>query len=416
MRSGVVTCRHRRGAVVAALVAALGVLSMSACEQEVDLEPPRAQPRASLDADQAQRALDGLVAALDGDRRGDATALAAPAGAEAVGDAWDNARSLRLEDLAMRYVDDAAPLTAGERERWGRTAVPVTVRLSFAYGGVDTGPAEVETRVALVPDGGSARVAGFGGGGRTPLWLAERLSVVRTPETLTVVAGPVGRYPRLTERAVAQVRRVLPRWRGPLVVEVPRTRAELDAALDAPADRYDEIAGITTTVDGSTERGAPVRVYLNPEVFADLSGAGAQVVASHEAVHVATDSSSTSVPTWLLEGFADYVALDDAGVPVERAAAQALGQVRRDGPPDRLPTSADLDPTATGLGATYELAWLACRFLVQEHGTGRLVRLYDAVADGTPAAAAFREVLGTTEGAFLSAWRADLRRLARVAG
>ncbi|WP_148076955.1 hypothetical protein [Nocardioides aurantiacus] len=408
--------RRWRTLVAAVLVAVLGALSLSACEQEVDLEPPRAQQGASLSADQAQRALDGLVAALDGDRRGAATALAAPSGAEVVGAAWDNAQALRLQDLAMRYVDTAAPPTAVERQRWGRTAVPVTVRLTFAYGGFDTDPAEVETRVALVPGDGSVRVAGFGGAGRTPLWLVEPLRVVRTAETLTVVAGPLGRYPRLTERAVTQVRRVLPRWRGPLVVEVPRTRAELDATLDAPADRYDEIAGVTTSVDGSTTRGAPVRVYLNPEVFADLSAAGAQVVASHEAVHVATGSSFTSVPTWLLEGFADYVALDDAGVPVDRAAAQALRQIRRDGPPDRLPTPADLDPTATGLGATYELAWLACRFLGQEYGTDRLVRLYGSVADGTPAAAAFRDVLGTTQGAFVGAWRADLRRLARVAG
>lgn len=414
MRSGGSTPRPVRLAV--ALAAVLLTTTLSACEQEVDLEPPRARERASLTADQAQRTLDGLVGALDGRDRGAAAALATPRAEELLGDVADNARALRLDDLAMRYVDRAAPATADERERWGSDAVPVTVRLAYAYGGVDSGPAQVETRVGLVPEGGSARVAGFGGDGRTPLWLVERLRVVRTPGTLTVVAGRAGRYPRLTARALVQVRRVLPRWRGPLVVEVPRTRAELDAALDAPADRYDEIAGVTTTADGSTTRGAPVRVLLNPDVFAGLAPAGAQVVASHEAVHVATGSSFTAVPTWLLEGFADYVALDDAGVPVDRAAAQALRRIREDGPPDRLPTTADLDPTASGLGATYELAWLACRFLGERYGTPDLVRFYEEVAGGTPARTAFQEVLGTTQAAFVTAWRADLRRLARVAG
>ena len=413
--------RRRSGSRLARLVAGLvavvlGALLLAGCEQEVDLDPPGAQRAPSLSAEVAQRALDGLVGALEGDRRVAATDLATPASRPLLGEVYDNARALRLTDLSMRYVDDAAPATTAEKADWGQDVVPVTVQLEFAYGDVDTGPARVESRVALVPEGDDARVAGFGGAGRTPLWLAERLSVVRTPDTLTVVAGRPGRYPRLTERAVTQVRRVLPQWRGPLVVEVPRTRAELDATLDAPADRYDAIAGVTTTVDGSTTRGAPVRVYLNPEVFADLRPAGVQVVVSHEAVHVATDSSFTAVPTWLLEGFADYVALDDAGVPVDQAAAQALKRIREDGPPDRLPTTADLDPTASGLGATYELAWLACRFLGERDGTPELVRFYDAVAGGTPVGRAFGQVLGTTQAEFVRAWRADLRGLARVAG
>jgi hypothetical protein len=390
--------------------------SLTACEQEVDLEPPRLQDPVTVTAGQAQRTLDELVEALSGDRRQDVVNLATAEAAGTLGDVFDNARSLRLRNLSMRYVAEAASATPAERAQWGRRAVPVTVRLGFAYGGVDTRPAAVETRVALVPGDGGARVAGFGGAGRTPLWLVERLRVVRTPEAVTVVAGAAGRYPGLAKRAVAQVRRVLPRWRSPLVVEVPRTRGELDAALDAPADRYDAIAGVTTTADGSTDRGAPVRVYLNPAVFSDLRPAGAQVVASHEAVHVATGSSFTAVPTWLLEGFADYVALDDAGVPVGVAAAQALQRIRKDGPPGRLPTPADLDPTATGLGATYEVAWLACRFLGQRYGTAQLVRFYDEVASGTSAAAAFRQVLGTSQAEFVRAWQADLRRLARVAG
>lgn len=398
------------------VVLVLGVSALSACEQEVDLEPPRAQASPSLSAEAAQRTLDSLVTALDSPRRADATALATPDARSLLGDVHDNARALRIDDLSLRYVDDAAPATAAERDLWGDDVVPVTVQLEFAYGGVDQDPARVETRVGLVPHDGGAEVAGFGGAGRTPLWLVERLSVVRTPETLTVVAGRPGRYPRLAERAVTQVRRVLPQWQGPLVVEVPRTRDELDGALDAPADRYEAIAGVTTTVDGSTTRGVPVRVYLNPEVFSDLRPAGAQVVVSHEAVHVATDSSFTAVPTWLLEGFADYVALDDAGVPVDVAAAQALKRIRREGPPDRLPTTADLDPTAAGLGATYELAWLACRFLGERDGTAELVRFYDAVAGGTPVGTAFRQVLGTTQADFVQAWRADLRGLARMTG
>ena len=136
---------------------------------------------------------------------------------------------------------------------------------------------------------------------------------------------------------------------------------------------------MTTTVDGSLRSDAPVRVFVNPTVFGRLKERGAQVVMSHEATHVATGATFASMPTWLLEGFADFVALDGAGVPVDLAARQILDRIRKDGLPGGLPTTADLDPTANGLGATYEEAWLACRFLAQEYGADRLVRFYRAV-------------------------------------
>jgi hypothetical protein len=171
---------------------------------------------------------------------------------------------------------------------------------------------------------------------------------------------------------------------------------------------------VTTTADGSLTPGAPVRVFVNPSVFDKLKQRGAQVVMSHEATHVATGATFASMPTWLLEGFADFVALDAAGVPVRVAAGQILARIRKSGLPKGLPTSADLEPTANGLGATYEEAWLACRFLAHEFGTARLVRFYHRVSDGASATEAFRSELATTERAFVARWRADLARLARV--
>ena len=97
------------------------------------------------------------------------------------------------------------------------------------------------------------------------------------------------------------------------------------------------------------------------------------------------------------------------------AAGQILPRIRKDGLPRSLPSSEDLDPTATGLGATYEEAWLACRFLAQAHGADGLVRFYRDVSAGASTQQAFRRVLGTTQREFVAAWRADLGRLAGVA-
>jgi hypothetical protein len=219
-------------------------------------------------------------------------------------------------------------------------------------------------------------------------------------------------YLALASHALRDVAKVLPRWQGRLVVEVPADEAGLDQALDASQEQYANIAAVTTTVDGSLVPGTPVHVFLNPRVFDRLGPRGAQVVLSHETTHVATDAAFADLPTWLLEGFADYVALAHAGISVSTAASQILARIRKTGPPDHLPTAAELDPTANGLGATYEEAWLATRFIAQEYGEAKLVAFYRTVGSGEKVERAFRTVLGTSQRVFVARWQADLRELA----
>src|ERR1700712_3324667 len=370
--------------LVLALVAA-------GCSRDENLKPPRAPADdAGQRGEAAQHTLDRLVRALQQRSAASAGELAAPGAGPLLASVAANARSLDVRELSLRYVDDGAPLTSTQRSEFGSSAWTGTVELEYAFGGVDTTPSRIETAMVFAPHGSGARIASFGGGDGRPL--------------AAVATGSAGRYPRLAARAVVQVRRTLPDWHGDLVVEVPRTRAELDAALDAAPDEYDDIAAVTTTEDGSLATGAPVRVFVNPEVFGRLADRGAQVVMSHEATHVATGATFVSMPTWLLEGFADYVALDHAGVPVSLAAGQILARIRKHGLPTRLPTSSDLNPTANGLGATYEEAWLACRFLAQAYGQPQLIAFYRSVSGGSPEKQAFRRVLGTTESAFVGRW------------
>ena len=388
------------------------------CGGEVSLSPPKPSRDSGGDrAQQAQTTLNDLVASIRSGSRPDAVAEAAPDSAELLGWVHDNATALRIEDLEMRLVDEAAPLDEGEQSAAGPGAWRGAVQLQYRYARFDDSPARLETTAVFLPTPDGTRIVSFGGAeARTPLWLVDRLSVVRSGRSMLAVAQErPGRYPGLVTRALRQVARVLPEWRGSLLVEVPRSREQLDAALEAQPGRYDNIAAVTTTADGSLTIGAPVRVFINPAVFGRLTQRGAQVVMSHEATHVATDAPYASMPTWLLEGFADFVALEDAGVPVKVAAAQILAEIKRSGLPDGLPTSADLQPTANRLGATYEEAWLACRFLAQEFGVDRLVRFYRVVSDGKAAAPAFRSELGITQGDFVTRWRADLARLAGVA-
>jgi hypothetical protein len=392
---------------------------LTGCDHDEVITPPSGSKDSTAQhAEEAQQALGDLVRAVSSGSRGEAVATAASGSKDLLGWIYDNAAALHVDDFTLRYVDEGAPLAQRDQVNLGPDAWSGTVQLTYRYQGFDTAPARLETAVTFVPSGNKVTIASFGGANeRTPLWLADRLTVVRTPRTLLAVAATTpGRYPGLVAEAVRQVSQVLPDWKGKLEVEVPESEDELNAALLAQPGEYDNIAAVTTTADGSLAPDAPVRVFVNPDVFGRLKARGAQVVMSHESTHVATGAPFATMPTWLLEGFADFVALDHAGVPVELAAGQILPRIRKEGLPKHLPTSQDLDPTANGLGATYEEAWLACRFLAQEYGEGAMVRFYRTVNDGSSTQQAFRTVLHTTQSEFVTRWRADLSHLAGVAG
>jgi hypothetical protein len=350
-------------------------------------------------------------------RSGDASAaerLGAGDGAALLRSVVGNAAALRVTDLSLDYVDAGGVLSADERQRYGADAWWAAVRVGYRLP-VDPGATQLEVAFTFSGRGQDTRIAAIGGhDDRSPLWLTAPVRVADTARATVVVAKPrsPARYLRLARRAVVTVNQVLPSWRGHLVVEVPRDEAQLDLVLDAEQQTYANIAAVTTTVDGSLAPRAPIHVFLNPRVFGTLRTKGAEVVLSHETTHVATRAPLAQMPTWLLEGFADYVALAHAGVPVQVAAAQIIARIRKHGPPRGLPSAADLQPTAAGLGATYEEAWLACRYLAATYGERRLVAFYRAVDAGTAVGRAFRSVVGVSRAGFVAGWRKDLAGLA----
>lgn len=391
------------------------LLALTGCSGDTTVTPPSPPGESTRDRSAAaQRTLSDLETAVGAHDEAAATALATAGAGPVLAAMARNAATLDLRDISLRLVDDESGLDEQESTRFGTGAWAATVELTYRMTGWDAEATRLETRVVLVPEDGRHLIAAVGGGdARTPLWLTGPVTALRSSRALVVARGDGGdRYLAFARQALVDVAKVLPGWRGRLVLEAPASEEQLHRALAAPEGQYANIAAVTTTVDGSLVPDTPVHVFLNPRVFDALGPRGAQVVISHEATHVATDAVLAEVPTWLLEGFADYVALAHAGIPVETAAAQILERIRKQGPPDRLPTAADLDPTASGLGANYEEAWLAARFIAQEHGERQLVSFYRRVSAGTSVADAFRSVLGTTEAAFVTRWRADLRALA----
>lgn len=399
------TCR---GIAVLACLAAF----LTGCSGDTELAPPEPTSTDARDAI-AQRVVDALEDALE---EGDGAAAESLAAAEAkplLRAVADNAEALGLRLSRLRYLEPAelpADELAGKPEgAWG-----ATVELSWRLRGWDLRDARVETAVVL---DGEGRILGFAPGtGRVPLWLAGPLDVRRAPRVLVVSAAEENglsapRILGLGRQAVAEVTETLG-WNGRLVLEAPATDGDLERALQAEPGQYASIAAVTTSTDGSAGDRAPVHVFLNPALFGRLGNQGAQVVMTHEAVHVATRATASSAPNWLREGFADYVALEHAGVPVQKAGAQAIAGVRKDGPPTALPTDAELSASAPGLGGAYEEAWLVCRFIAREYGEDRLIAFYDAVDGGATVPGALQDVLGTSERALTTDWSRDLARLA----
>jgi hypothetical protein len=313
-----------------------------------------------------------------------------------------------VADFSLRYVDTSGAVTADG-------AWSADVASTWRFAGFDERLERVDIEVRFVPVDGRLRIAGIRGGDRrSPLWLSGPLQVRRSAHSMVLIDGSAARadaMAALARRAVPQVQRVLPGWPGRLVVEVPASQRGLDAVLGASAGQYAGIAAVTTTVDGSRARLAPSHVFVNPRVFVPLRPRGAQVVITHEATHVATHASTSPAPIWLVEGFADYVALSSQRLPVSTTAARIIALVRGAGAPAHLPGRAEFAPGSPHLEARYESAWLACRLLADDGGTRALVDFYDAVDAGADVGPELRRTFGFGPVAFTRQWRTLLSHL-----
>ncbi|GAA3521739.1 hypothetical protein [Nocardioides daeguensis] len=382
------------------------------CSKDDYVAPPPATTSEVADPAAAADTLAALQAAVrDGDRP-----AAADLGADAeVRDLLTalvaNAEALGLTDVTLRYLTETGR-TDGADGWDGQVA------LTWRIEGNDEASARTELPVSFAAHG--AAIAAIGGTGtRLPLWLSGPLSVERDGDVVVAVAGdPTGarEYLASARRAVAQVRAVVP-GPGGLVVEVPADPDGLRRTLDTEPGQYDAIAAVTAPVDGSQAPGSPVHVFLNRAVYDDLDPVAAQVVMTHEAVHALTGAvGARQAPLWLVEGFADYVALRDVDLPLTRTAGQVAAQVRKDGVPTALPADGDFNPSASHLGGVYESAWLVCVTLADHGGERALVDLYEQVRGGEDLAAVLRQHQGWSVAELTAAWQDRLRALPGVAG
>ena len=288
----------------------------------------------------------------------------------------------------------------------------------------DRHPAEHTLWLTFVRDGDGTRLAGTTDGppgvGAQPLWLVDRVHALQQGRVTVVAAERTSAtlWARRADAATVAVARQLHgelapgpgagrRWNGDLVVEVPADRADFERVLGVAAGSYSTIAAVAWP-EGPEAATAALRIVVNPDQADRLDEDGADVLLTHEATHVATRSVSSPAPTWLVEGFADYVAYAAFPATADLAAAPVRAEVRRGGPA-ALPSDSAFAPDAGDLERSYAEAWLACRFLAGTSAPERLDRFYLRVDAGEPVDRAMPAVFGLTSAQFLPRWRRYLR-------
>ncbi|BEP15403.1 hypothetical protein acdb102_37140 [Acidothermaceae bacterium B102] len=326
------------------------------------------------------------------------------------------------------YEVDRDDVQAATVPRAGQLLVAVTLR--YALRGFDPQPTALREYLTFVTtDDDSGWLLASDSDGATSgersardLWDFGPVVVVHGAKSL-VLAHPAGLV--LAHVLAAAADAAVPRvtafwgtrgWDGKVVVLVPSTIDELRQIVGTSQD-LSQIAALATAEISTTARGDSAvgdRVAINPATFGTLGALGRRVVMTHEITHVATRSvTGAGMPTWLVEGIADYVGFKGTGTSARFDASELARQVDDGHLPLALPTSADFAEDAdsgTALAQDYEKAWMACRFIVSRTSEASLIAFYRAVGtgQGTPAAvlrAAFADVLHTDQATFTASWQ-----------
>jgi hypothetical protein len=397
-------------------------------------------PRASRALDDAARvrteAIRGLLA-----RRSDA--ILHHDRAEWVGTLDPRSRPFRRQQLAtfanVRAVplaswsytfdpSDPQPRNHATRRYHAPVWAPSTFALHYRLRGFDQQPTNLPQFPTFVRRDGQWYIASFddfvraGETSSRELWDFGPVVVVRRPRVLVLGhPGEESTMQLLADQAVADIPRVTAvwgsRWARRVVLLVPTSQHELSKVVDDYGN-LDHIAAVATAeVQTHPGRPDPVgdRVGINPDNWPKLSALGRQIVLTHELTHVATRSvTGAAMPTWLAEGFADYVGYLNSGIPAGFAAQELAADVRGGHVPSALPGDREFDGDSKNLSQAYEGAWLACRLIAERHGQQALVRFYRAVGTSSASqedalAAASARVLHQPFQRFTREWRSYLR-------
>jgi hypothetical protein len=343
---------------------------------------------------------------------------------------YDNAARIPFASWTYEVVTpDAFTLPADRRTALAADSVfTAQVDLLYRIADFDNAPVRSAQYLTFVRRDGAWYVAADTDGavnglqGAVQVWDLGPVNVLRAKTGIVLgIAGDdeLKGYQKDIETAVPDVAKVWGReWAGKAVLIVPRDQAQMARLLGAEPQKYARIAAVTTGERGaSVDAAAADRVIVNPDAFRDLGAVERRVVMTHEITHVASRAYTRNwTPTWLSEGFADYVGYLESGQTIRTAAPELRRDVRDGRIPQSLPSDEQFETTHDALPQAYEMGWLACRMIAERWGQAKLVAFYRAVGEA-PAqgvqptqesrlASAFVSVLGVSPADFTRNWTA----------
>ncbi len=345
--------------------------------------------------DAAERMLRARAAALNARaREGWLARVAGPPLRGQQGQMFDRMRSMGVTGLRLVSVTGLSPDRAATTSWTPSTISPAsTVRAGarFAYrlAGFDTADRtfDVDLSLRLAPSvDAEPQVVAWAPHGRPQPWDLPHLTVRRSATSL-VLASSRELAADLFARAETAQSHVAAIWghSRPAVWVAPTTDTEAALLLGRDPADPGALRDVAAVTDGPLVAGRPAgadRIVIVPGAWRSLAGGGRDIVATHELTHVVVRGSTTSaVPLWLSEGFAEFVAYRTVALPERDIVRPALEVAGRSGLPTDLPPASDFDPAAGRVPAAYGLSLLVVRTLAERDGVAALVRFYREVAD-----------------------------------
>jgi len=316
--------------------------------------------------------------------------------------------------------DHAAQAAAGRR--LGAKALVVKIDLRYAVRRADPVPSTRSLWWTFVRRDGHVVVAGddaladAGGTSWRGPWDFGRLTIVRGSSSLVLGHADASVLRPIAAAVDAAVPAVSAVWTAPwtkyVLVIVPGSAEELAATVGASSTISTEVAAAAIFDEPDPVTGAVPgqRLVVNPDSLDQLTPLGRRIVIRHEVTHIAAArATSDTTPTWVREGFAEYVGNLGTGQPVGTAAAELRADVRAGRLPSTLPQP-DAFATGDAIAQAYQESWLACRLIAQRVGVSGLVRFYRLAGQDATAATALPTVMHESAARFTAQWRAYLRQ------
>lgn len=310
---------------------------------------------------------------------------------------FDNLAALPLADLDL-YADPRTLVREGD-DYW------VEVEVALQLDGYDAVPVRTRDRYLFTRAGGrTLQLASTTDETweadhdvRQQPWDAGPLTVVEGRHVLGLFdAGSAGQARRVVgdaERAVEAVAAAVPDgWDRRVVVYALSDPWFLESVDGVPGDDPLGLDAVAFPVFGAGDDLASTRVVLNPATIA-RPGPERDRLLRHELTHVALGADQDGVPTWLVEGLAEYVSVRPLASE-ERTLSGAAIEAAEEGL-DALPAEEDF--RGDRRAASYGISWWVCEAIAETYDEGMLWVLLDAMGGPEVPEDVLRRVLGLRE-------------------